>query len=100
MQCLTEKEDKTQNNAEKNIAISMHNFYGYWSTENNHENLNASIKNANLVFEKGLIYGIYGEVGAGKSTLLAALLSELPAYSGFLHVYGNLTYVEQHPVIF
>ena len=41
-----------------------------------------------------------GKVGSGKSLFLAAILGELPFYSGTLSVEGSKAYVEQEPVLF
>lgn len=41
-----------------------------------------------------------GKVGSGKSLFLAAILGELPFYSGTLSVEGSIAYVEQEPVLF
>jgi ATP-binding cassette, subfamily C (CFTR/MRP), member 4 len=46
------------------------------------------------------LYGITGKVGAGKSSLLAAILSEIPYYSGNISHKGSIAYVEQEPVVF
>jgi len=52
------------------------------------------------MFKKGKMYGITGKVGAGKSSILAAILSEIPYYSGNINLKGSIVYVEQGPVIF
>ena len=48
----------------------MHEFHGYWNSTTNH----ASIKVINFIFEKGKIYGVYGDIGSGKSSLLYSIL--------------------------
>ena len=53
----------------------------------------------NFGIGKGELLGITGPVGSGKSTLLAAILNELPYYSGKLTKHGKVAYVEQEPFI-
>lgn len=58
------------------------------------------LKNINFHCKSGKLYGITGKVGSEKSALLAAVLGEIPYYSGQLDISGSVAYVEQESVIF
>jgi ATP-binding cassette subfamily C (CFTR/MRP) protein 4 len=76
--------------------VRLDNFDGYW----NQDFQNPGLKNITYHFGSKCLYGITGKVGSGKSGLLAAILGEVPYYSGKLEVRGSIAYVEQEPVIF
>lgn len=76
--------------------VSFQHFNGYWKEDFD----NPSLKDIQLFFQSGKLYGITGKVGSGKSGLLAAILEEIPYYSGKLEVKGSIAYVEQEPIVF
>ena len=49
----------------------------------------AALKNVDLAFEKGKIYGLMGRNGAGKTTLLSIMSSQNPATKGTVTVDGE-----------
>ena len=49
----------------------------------------AALKNVDLTFEKGKIYGLMGRNGAGKTTLLSIMSSQNPATKGTVTVDGE-----------
>ena len=51
------------------------------------------LSNINCSFSQGRLYGVTGKISSGKSIFLAAILGELPYYSGSLSVKGSLAYV-------
>ncbi|XP_062026017.1 ABC transporter C family member 10-like [Rosa rugosa] len=55
----------------------------------------ATLRNINIVVNRGEKVAICGEVGSGKSTLLAAILGEVPRVTGIVQVYGTVAYVSQ-----
>ena len=71
--------------------IQFKAFNGYWKGEFSVPHL----KNINLHFESGKLYGVAGRVGSGKSGILGAILQEIPYYSGSLEMKGKVAYVEQ-----
>lgn len=44
------------------------------------------LKNINLCFEKGKLYGVLGPNGAGKSTLFDAVINQIKFRSGTIHI--------------
>lgn len=76
--------------------MRLDHFDGYW----NQDFQNPGLKDITYLFRSKCLYGITGKVGSGKSGLLAAILGEIPYYSGKLCMSGSIAYVEQEPVIF
>lgn len=76
--------------------IKFIDFNGFW--KDNFEE--PTLKNINLSFRSGILYGITGRVGSGKSGLLGAITGEMPNYSGVFQFSGKVAFVEQEPVIF
>eukprot|EP00929_Paragymnodinium_shiwhaense_P088895 TRINITY_DN491_c0_g2_i1.p1 TRINITY_DN491_c0_g2~~TRINITY_DN491_c0_g2_i1.p1 ORF type:complete len:1241 (-),score=223.56 TRINITY_DN491_c0_g2_i1:227-3949(-) len=60
------------------------------------------LKNVNLQFEAGALYGIVGKVGSGKTSLLLGLMGELSSSGRIKGVKGSakLAYVPQDPILF
>ncbi|SFQ22964.1 ABC transporter ATP-binding protein [Salibacterium halotolerans] len=67
------------------------------TTENVHVEMKKGqiLKDVNLSFEKGKIYGLLGPNGAGKTTLLKTLLGVFQPTSGTVHFQGENLY--NHP---
>ncbi len=58
--------------------VRIINFCGFWSEDFERP----SLKDINIRFAPGKLYGITGKVGSGKSGLLSAIIGEIPYYSG------------------
>jgi ATP-binding cassette subfamily C (CFTR/MRP) protein 4 len=58
--------------------VRIINFCGFW----NEDFERPSLKDINIRFAPGKLYGITGKVGSGKSGLLSAIMGEIPYYSG------------------
>ena len=80
----------------KRGEVHFVDFYSYWKNDT----AKPTLKNINYYFEGPKLYGITGKVGSGKSTLLAAILGEVPYYSGVCEKNGSIAYVEQEPIVF
>ncbi|XP_045479559.1 probable multidrug resistance-associated protein lethal(2)03659 isoform X2 [Harmonia axyridis] len=57
------------------------------------------LRDINMKFEDGKLYGITGAVGSGKSTLLLSILGET-LQSGSLQLNGSVSYASQDPWFF
>lgn len=60
----------------------------YWSPEKKDQKT-PSLKNLNINFAQGKLYGVVGRIDSGKSSLLKLLLKEMPAYSGSCKNYAQ-----------
>lgn len=76
--------------------IVFHQFSSYWTKEI----VKPTLTSINFHFQSGKLYGITGKVGSGKSSFLAAILGEMPFYSGKFETRGSVAYVEQEPIVF
>ncbi|XP_038209218.1 multidrug resistance-associated protein 4-like [Zerene cesonia] len=59
-----------------------------------------ALKNISFRIKKGKLCAIIGAVGSGKSSILQLLLKELPAATGTVSVYGNVSYACQEAWLF
>ncbi|CAH0722571.1 unnamed protein product, partial [Brenthis ino] len=59
-----------------------------------------ALKNISVRIRKGKLCAIIGAVGSGKSSILQLLLKELPASSGTVSVYGDVSYACQEAWLF
>ncbi|CAD8116773.1 unnamed protein product [Paramecium sonneborni] len=107
-QLNTNKKQNHENQKDQNVSrIQFSNFSAFWTHSVSKEE-KAVLKNLNLQINKGEIWALIGKVGSGKSTFLHSLLSEIPAYEGYLLFDGqdpkvsnlSIAYVEQEPYIF
>ncbi|XP_056005289.1 ATP-binding cassette sub-family C member 5-like [Ostrea edulis] len=58
-----------------------------------------TLKDIDLVLEKGKLLGVCGSVGSGKSSLISAILGRMVKTAGKVAVSGNIAYVSQQPWI-
>ncbi|XP_045508072.1 ATP-binding cassette sub-family C member 4-like [Colias croceus] len=59
-----------------------------------------ALKNISFRIRKGKLCAIIGAVGSGKSSILQLLLKELPAATGTVSVFGNISYACQEAWLF
>ncbi|KRX06387.1 P-loop containing nucleoside triphosphate hydrolase [Pseudocohnilembus persalinus] len=91
-----EQEQKLKSLPE-NCKVYMENAYAFWNPENLEQPV---LKNLNLSFMQGKLYGVVGKIDSGKSSLIQFLLKEVPCYSGIFKNDCKMAYVEQEPYIF
>ncbi|EDW02798.1 probable multidrug resistance-associated protein lethal(2)03659 [Drosophila grimshawi] len=76
--------------------ISIKDLKAKWDVSSPDYTLNG----VNLRVQPGTMLGIVGRTGAGKSSLIQAILGELTAESGEIHVNGSFSYASQEPWLF
>ena len=88
--------DQIKRTEAKKGEIIFSNFNGYWKEELSVP----ALKDINCHFGPNKIYGITGKVGSGKSGFLAAIIGEIPYFSGQLQIDGSIALFQQEPFIF
>ncbi|CAF4884021.1 unnamed protein product [Pieris macdunnoughi] len=78
------------------MIVEVHDVSASWTGDPNF----LALKNISLRIRKGKLCAIIGAVGSGKSSILQLLLKELPAASGSVSVYGNISYACQEAWLF
>ncbi|MFC3928775.1 ATP-binding cassette domain-containing protein [Streptococcus caprae] len=64
------------------MSLSVRNLYKYYGKQE-------AVKDLDLTFEAGRIYGLLGRNGAGKSTILKLLASQLTKSAGQIVLDGE-----------
>ncbi|CAH4030827.1 unnamed protein product [Pieris brassicae] len=78
------------------MIVEVHDVSASWTGDPNF----LALKNISLRIRKGKLCAIIGAVGSGKSSILQLLLKELPAATGSVSVYGNISYACQEAWLF
>ncbi|KAH8298106.1 hypothetical protein KR018_006856, partial [Drosophila ironensis] len=76
--------------------VSIEGLRARWDQEH-HEPV---LDNINLSLRRGQLVAVIGPVGCGKSSLIQAMLGELPAEAGSVHVHGRYSFASQEPWLF
>ncbi|XP_067646367.1 probable multidrug resistance-associated protein lethal(2)03659 [Eurosta solidaginis] len=78
------------------IGIEIHELKAKWDSSMTDYTLN----NIELRVKPRTLVAVIGPVGSGKSSLIQAILGELPAESGYVHVHGTYSFASQEPWLF
>ncbi|XP_067646383.1 probable multidrug resistance-associated protein lethal(2)03659 [Eurosta solidaginis] len=79
-----------------NIGIEIHKLKAKWDSSMTEYTIN----NIELKVKPRTLVAVIGPVGSGKTSLIQAILGELPAESGYVHVHGTHSYASQEPWLF
>ncbi|XP_023934406.1 ATP-binding cassette sub-family C member 4 [Bicyclus anynana] len=77
-------------------AVEIRDVSASWTGDPNF----LALKNISLRIRQGKLCAIIGAVGSGKSSILQLLLKELPAATGSVSVYGEMSYACQEAWLF
>ncbi|KPI93322.1 putative multidrug resistance-associated protein lethal(2)03659 [Papilio xuthus] len=78
------------------LAVELRDVSASWTGDPNF----LALKNISVRIRKGKFCAIIGAVGSGKSSILQLLLKELPAATGSVSVFGNVSYASQEAWLF
>ncbi|XP_045455242.1 ATP-binding cassette sub-family C member 4-like [Melitaea cinxia] len=77
-------------------VVEVHDVSASWTGDPNF----LALKNISLRIRKGKLCAIIGAVGSGKSSVLQLILKELPAATGSVSIYGDISYASQEAWLF